>query len=269
MGPGSRIRRAWNIALVVAVAAAGGGAAFAVASVPGSDGVIHACVITAAAGTPVTTGPNLRVIDPSAGQTCDTTANPAGTPATEENLFWNQRGLRGATGEQGAAGRSITVAGGNTLTIAGRVVTVGPSAGLTINPPPTRGKPVGTLTLDLGGRSPMSFEILSFSFGAHQTGAHGGGGGGGGGAGKVNEIVITKSLDKADTKLALFCANGKHIPKATITVRKAGKHPQVYLVITMENTLISSYQVSGHGSGGENPTESVSLNFTKLALKYK
>jgi hypothetical protein len=259
--PRTGIRRVWKAALIVAVGVAGGGAALAVASVPDSNGVIHACVQTGSSGTPVTTG-NLRVIDPSAGQSCDTTANPAGGPGTEENLTWNQQGPRGATGRQGPAGKTITVAAGQTLTISGRVITVGGSP-LTINPPPVRRrKPVGASALDLGQGAPLSFQILSFTFGPTSAGTHAGGGGGG--AGAVHDIVITKSQDKASAKLAQLCANGKHIPKVTITLRKAGAE-QPYLTFTFTNVFTSSIQWS---HGDEAPTESITFNFTKINIRY-
>jgi hypothetical protein len=259
--------RVWKATLLVAVGIAGGGAAFALASVPDSNGVIHACVITDDSGFPVSTA-NLRVIDPGSGERCNTTANPTGPPATEENLTWNQAGPRGATGQPGPPGRVITIASGHTLTIGGRVVTVGGSPGLTIKPPSGGGgKPVGTLTLDTGSGTPLTFEILSFSFGS-PTGSIAGSRGGGTGRSELGEFEITKVSGATSTKLAKYCATGKHIQKATITVRKAsskGGPPQIYLQYTLNNTLISSFQTS---SGGDRPTESLSLNFSKLAVKY-
>jgi type VI secretion system Hcp family effector len=264
---GERTRRIWKSALLVAVGAAGGGAAFAVASVPGSDGVIHACYAIDRTGNPVVTisGSNLRIIDPSKGQTCDTTTGGDGQPAQEANLTWNQRGATGPQGPRGARGRAITIAGGNVITIGGTPVTVGSSRGVTINTPPlARGsKPIGTLTLDLG-HSKLSAPIFSYSL---ATAAHGGGGG----AGRVatHEIVITKHMDKASPKLAQFCATGKHIVRGTITLRKAGKGQQEFLVIKLDTVLISSYQTGGKGSGETTPTESLSLNFTKIQFDHK
>jgi type VI secretion system secreted protein Hcp len=51
-------------------------------------------------------------------------------------------------------------------------------------------------------------------------------------------------------------------------VRKAGENPLEYLLITMEEVLISS--VSTGGSGGEDRlTENVTLNFAKVKVQYK
>jgi hypothetical protein len=60
----------------------------AVASVPGPDGVIHACVELSGglpAGGPVG---NLRVIDPAAHQHCDTTTTIGWAGPTEQPLSW-------------------------------------------------------------------------------------------------------------------------------------------------------------------------------------
>jgi type VI secretion system secreted protein Hcp len=248
------------------VGAAGGGAALAVASVPDSSGVIHACVATEDSGAPVTTGANVRIVDPSKGQACDTTTAATGAPPSETNLTWNQQGPTGSQGARGARGRAITIAGGNTLTLqGGNVVTVGSSRGVTINSPPLRlgGKPLATLKLDFGGSS-MTFDVFSWSVPGT---THSGGTGAGSGKVATHEFVITKKIDKASPKLALYCANGKHIVRATLTVRKAGK-PQAYLVIKLDQILISSYQTGGSGGGNSQPVESLSLNFTKVHYDY-
>jgi hypothetical protein len=67
-------------ALLLAVGAAGGGAALAVASVPDGSGLVSACYQVTAAGAtvPVTTPGNVRIIDPSANQHCNTAGLPAG-----------------------------------------------------------------------------------------------------------------------------------------------------------------------------------------------
>jgi type VI secretion system secreted protein Hcp len=111
-------------------------------------------------------------------------------------------------------------------------------------------------------------ELLSWSWGEAQQGT--GGFGTGSGAGKVmmQDLSITKFVDKASPKLLLACANGKHIGTGTIVARKAGETQQEYLKIKLEEVLISSYNVSGTGAGGDLPSESVSLNFSKITMNY-
>ena len=91
----------------------------------------------------------------------------------------------------------------------------------------------------------------------------------GGGAGKVSvqDLSLTKYIDKATPNLQLACATGKHYKDALLTVRKAGDKPLEYLKITMTDVLISS--VSTGGSGGEDRlTENVTLNFGKFKTEY-
>jgi type VI secretion system secreted protein Hcp len=88
------------------------------------------------------------------------------------------------------------------------------------------------------------------------------------GAAKFNEMTITKTVDNSSPQLFLACANGKHFPKVTITSRKAGDQPVEYLVITLEQVLISSVEFSGN-KGGDIPMENVTLNFAKATIESK
>ncbi len=110
-------------------------------------------------------------------------------------------------------------------------------------------------------------DILAWSWGLSNSGsAHTGSGAG---AGKVNvqDLSFTKYVDKASPNLIQHGASGKHIPKATLTVRKAGGTPVEYIVIVLEEVLVTS--LSTGGSGGEDRlTENVSLNFAKFTFKY-
>jgi len=65
----------------------------------------------------------------------------------------------------------------------------------------------------------------------------------------------------------LYCCNGKHMPEAVLTVRKAGTTPVEYIIIKMEEVMVTS--VSTGGSGGEDRlTENVTLNFAKVKFSY-
>jgi type VI secretion system secreted protein Hcp len=110
-------------------------------------------------------------------------------------------------------------------------------------------------------------DIESFSWGLAQSGS--GNRGGGSGTGKVDiaDITIQKQVDKASPTLMLACANGKHIAKGKLTLRKAGENPLEYLTVDLESILVSSYQVSGSNGGGV-PSESISLNFVKVKSEY-
>ena len=110
-------------------------------------------------------------------------------------------------------------------------------------------------------------EVLSWSWGLSQSGtiAHGGGGGGAGKA-SFQDLNFTHHVDKASPALMQACATGEHTKDATITVRKAGKDEQEYLVIEMTDVLVTS--VSTSGSEGDTPMESVALAFAMVDLEY-
>jgi type VI secretion system secreted protein Hcp len=110
-------------------------------------------------------------------------------------------------------------------------------------------------------------DIESFSWGMAQTGSGHRGSGSGTGKVDMNDISIVKAVDKSSPTLMLACANGKHIAKGKLTVRKAGENPLDYLTIDLENILVSNYQTNGVNSA-DVPTETFALNFVKVKLEY-
>lgn len=111
-------------------------------------------------------------------------------------------------------------------------------------------------------------ELLSFSFGATQPGSAGHGGGSGVGKVQVHDFQFSKYYDKASPKLFESCATGKHTAKVVLTCRKAGGSQQEYLKVTLSEVIVSSIQDSGSGADSL-PTESVTLNFSKIEVEYK
>ena len=91
-------------------------------------------------------------------------------------------------------------------------------------------------------------EVLSFSWGVTNPRPTGGGGGGGAGKATFQDLSIVHRIDKASPQLLLACATGKHLPDATITHRKAGKGQLEYLVVKMNDVVITGVH---HGGGPE------------------
>lgn len=109
-------------------------------------------------------------------------------------------------------------------------------------------------------------NVESFNFGATNEGRTATGGGGGAGKVHFHDVTIGKFVDKASPKLMEHCATGKHIKKAVLTARKAGGDQMEYLKITMEDVLISSYQI---GAGNDTvPIEQISLAYSKIVHDY-
>jgi type VI secretion system secreted protein Hcp len=111
-------------------------------------------------------------------------------------------------------------------------------------------------------------EVLSFTFGETQSGSSRVGGGGGSGKVQMSDFSFTARTTKASPQLFLTCAQGKHLKQAILTVRKAGGSQQEYLIIKMNDVLVSAYAL-GAGEGEAEPHDAFSLNFVKLSYDYR
>jgi type VI secretion system secreted protein Hcp len=110
-------------------------------------------------------------------------------------------------------------------------------------------------------------EVLSFSWGVANPGSVTHGGGGGAGKPTFQDLSIVHHIDKATPALLKACATGTHLKDATITHRKAGKGQQEYLIVKLNDIIITA--VSHGGTAGQLPDETVSLAFAKVDLEYK
>ncbi|MBA4150655.1 MAG: type VI secretion system tube protein Hcp [Verrucomicrobia bacterium] len=86
-------------------------------------------------------------------------------------------------------------------------------------------------------------------------------------AASVSEINLSKPMDKASLPIFREAVAGQTGKAATIyfTSTAGGGQETAYYEITLSDVLVSSFS---QGSGGDRPSESLSLNFTKIALKY-
>ena len=240
--------------VVLGAAALGGGAAIAVASVPGSDGVIHACVdaTTNPGGqtVPRQAGPNLTIIDPDAGQKC---IPPDGAIPNQTAISWSVTGLQGPTGSTGAPGPA-----GPSGPAGETGATGNPGAGdrsvtnsVTIAPPTlsANAKPIAEITIGSGTAAPQ-FPILALEQAGvvtSQTVSTNT---------KFHDLSITKNVDKASPRLLQLAATGVQIPKVTIAYANPskiskgskGSTKQEYLTITLSPVFVSSFQTQA-GTG--------------------
>jgi type VI secretion system secreted protein Hcp len=112
-------------------------------------------------------------------------------------------------------------------------------------------------------------ELESWSWGETQQGTSSHGGGMGAGKVVMQDFHFVMKINKASPKLFLHCANGKHIPKAVLTCRKAGGEQLAFLKIEFSDILVSSYQTGGSGHSDIVPTDQISINFSKIEVDYK
>lgn len=118
-------------------------------------------------------------------------------------------------------------------------------------------------TISCGGSN--SVEISSFQWGVGRTisSPTGGSSDRESSAPSVSEIVVTKPTDSSSPlflKEALS-GEGKTVQIDFCKTHDGNQTP--YLQFTLTNTLVSKYSIS---SGGDRPTESLSLNFGKMTM---
>jgi type VI secretion system secreted protein Hcp len=111
-------------------------------------------------------------------------------------------------------------------------------------------------------------DVLSWAWCVNQTGSMHTGGGGGHGKANFGDLTFAHYIDKAHPVLLKTCATADHIKEATLTLRKAGKTPQEFLLIKMNDVIITSATPAGSG-GDSGHTSQVTLQFAKVDLEYK
>jgi type VI secretion system secreted protein Hcp len=109
-------------------------------------------------------------------------------------------------------------------------------------------------------------EVLSFSWGVSNTGSMASGSGGGEGKATFHDLSFVHNVDKASPVLMQACATGTHLKDATITHRKAGQGQQEFMIVKMNDVIITSVT---HGGSGDGHSENVSLAFAKVNVEYK
>src|SRR5688572_3255658 len=112
-----------------------------------------------------------------------------------------------------------------------------------------------------------SIDLLSWSFAAHQTGTSNTGGGSGAGRVSIQDLTITKKVDKSSPTLFKLCCTGEHLADGALTVRKAGGDALEYMIVKMEHVLVTGYQTTG-SDGQDTLVEQVTLNFKRVGIKY-
>jgi type VI secretion system secreted protein Hcp len=111
-------------------------------------------------------------------------------------------------------------------------------------------------------------DVISWAWGVIQPGSMHSGGGGGHGKANFSDLTITHYVDKAHPAILKACATAEHIKEATLTVRKAGKTPQEFLLIKMNDLVVTSVTPGGDG-GDAGHTAEFTLQFSKVDIEYK
>jgi type VI secretion system secreted protein Hcp len=83
--------------------------------------------------------------------------------------------------------------------------------------------------------------------------------------GGPGRLVLVKKVDRSSPLLSKAAAAGKLVPAVLVDVPKGA----AYLRYELKNVMVSSFSVSAQGAGDPVPTESLSLNFTRIELRYE
>ena len=82
----------------------------------------------------------------------------------------------------------------------------------------------------------------------------------------VSEVTFSRSTDMASPELFFQACGGVSLGLCTINILQVvANKPQIFVSILLEDAMISSYSVS---SGGDNPSDSFAVNFTKISYQY-
>ena len=83
----------------------------------------------------------------------------------------------------------------------------------------------------------------------------------------IGEVSMNKTMDRSSSELFAGSMAGKAIDKVEIKFVKTSEGAlERYLTYTLHDVLVSAYNVSG--AREQQPTESLSLAYTKIELKY-
>ena len=81
----------------------------------------------------------------------------------------------------------------------------------------------------------------------------------------VSEVTITKLMDSSSPKMFVEACTGNAGKKVDIHLVSTGSPGNTYVEYKLTNGLVSAYSMS---SGGDRPSESISISFTKLEYKF-
>lgn len=112
----------------------------------------------------------------------------------------------------------------------------------------------------------QEINVLAWSWGMSRS-AYIPVGGTSSGKALLGRLSLTKYVDSASSPLMQWCASGKTVSNAQLTLRTTGVEPLEFYTINMTNVMVAG--VSTGGSGGEDRlTENVTLDFQQVNVVY-
>lgn len=86
---------------------------------------------------------------------------------------------------------------------------------------------------------------------------------------EINDLTLTRRMDSATPGLFIesCCGKGRDVV-IELTKTGAGSGSDVFMTYTLQNALISGYEVDAESQGNARPTELLTLSFVDLEVKY-
>ncbi|WP_395067777.1 Hcp family type VI secretion system effector [Paraburkholderia silvatlantica] len=104
-------------------------------------------------------------------------------------------------------------------------------------------------------------EVTNWTWKMSQRSSMMSGSGGGTAKATVEDLVIFHEVDRASPNLMSYCLTGKHVPKAVLTMRKAGGVPLDFFRITMFDVIVTAVEMSSS-------YEQIRLSFASVRQEY-
>jgi len=82
------------------------------------------------------------------------------------------------------------------------------------------------------------------------------------------DFTITKELDKASPKLALYCCNGTHIEEVTIQLCRVDGDKDRFMEYVLTDVIVTSVIPNGSAGSEERPIEEVSFSYGRINWIY-
>ena len=86
----------------------------------------------------------------------------------------------------------------------------------------------------------------------------------------LGDFVVTKELDSSSPKLAAAVAQGTHMDEVVVHMLSTiNGDEKLVLEVKLTNVVPSGYSFSGTGDMAVRPSETLSMNYTKIEWNYK
>jgi type VI secretion system secreted protein Hcp len=110
-------------------------------------------------------------------------------------------------------------------------------------------------------------QIQSVNWGERQRGTFATNTGGGHGVVEMGDVRVTSVLGTHSSKILKACAAGDHVNNMKIYFCKAGGDQKTFCVVSLNDCMLSSYEVSGM-EDSDHVVESWTINFNSIEMTY-